>query len=465
MLDLGCGYGAIGITVAWSAPEARVTLVDVDARAVALARANCQRNGVTAAARVADGPAALGERFDLSSPISRCTPRVATASGWSGEAPAPSPAVACASWCSSSTTSGRRSRSSSRASKSSRKPAATWCWRPGAAGSLTGMAETAFVTGGSGFIGGRLIKRLRAEGWDVRALARSERSADTVCALGAEPVRGDISSVASVREGAAGCSHAFHAAAHVGDWGDRDDFVRDNVQGTVNTLAGTAAAGVGRFVHVGTEAALLAGQALVNVDESAPLRPDSPSLYPSTKAMAEQAVRQANRTGSFETVVVRPRFVWGPGDTTILPSVSAAVTSGQFRWVGGGHHRTSTTHVDNTVEGLWLGATRGRPGAAYFVTDGEPVVFRDFVTRLLHTQGLTAPDAELPLPVARFLTAAGEAAWRALPLPGAPPLTRMTLWVSSLECTIDISLARSELGYVPVRSIDDGLDELSRPAA
>src|SRR3954452_2602354 len=239
----------------------------------------------------------------------------------------------------------------------------------------------AFVTGGSGFIGGRLIMRLRDEGWDVRALVRSDGSADVGRLLGAEPVRGDIEHVDSVRAGADGCSHAFHAAAHVGDWGPRADFVRDNVVGTRNALAGCAAAGVARFVHVGTEAALLAGQPLVDADESLPLRPDSPSLYPTTKALAEQAVRQANRPGEFETVVVRPRFVWGPGDTTVLPSIAAAVESGQFRWIGGGRHRTSTTHVDNVAEGLWLGATRGVAGAVYFVTDGEPVVFRDFVTK------------------------------------------------------------------------------------
>jgi nucleoside-diphosphate-sugar epimerase len=322
------------------------------------------------------------------------------------------------------------------------------------------VADTAFVTGGSGFIGSRLIKRLRGEGWDVRALARSDRSADTVRRLGAEPVRGDISHAADIRAGAEGCGYAFHAAAHVGDWGPRADFVRDNVLGTQNALAGSAAAGVKRFVHVGTEAALLVGQPLVNADESLPLRPDSPSLYPATKAMAEQAVRQANRPGQFETVVVRPRFVWGPGDTTIVPSLSEAVRSGQFRWIGGGRHKTATTHVDNVVEGLWLGAQKGVPGAAYFVTDGDDIVFREIVTRLLATVGLEPGDGELPLPVARALAAAGEAAWRAFPLPGRPPLTRMALWVSSLECTIDISRARNELGYKPVRTIDEGMAEL-----
>ena len=145
-----------------------------------------------------------------------------------------------------------------------------------------------------------------------------------------------------------------------------------------------------RFVHVGTEAALMAGRPLVNVDETAPLRPDSPALYSATKARAEQAVRAANRDG-FETVVVRPRFVWGRGDTTLLPSIVELVRSGRFAWIGGGRHLTSITHVDNTVEGLISGASRGRPGEAYFVTDGDPVVFREFVTRLLETQSVCRP--------------------------------------------------------------------------
>ena len=96
----------------------------------------------------------------------------------------------------------------------------------------------------------------------------------------------------------------------------------------------------------------------------APLRPDSPALYSSTKAQAERLVLDANRDG-LETVVVRPRFVWGRGDTTLLPTMVELVRSGRFAWVGGGEHLTSITHVDNAVEGLVLGATRGRPGNPY----------------------------------------------------------------------------------------------------
>jgi nucleoside-diphosphate-sugar epimerase len=319
---------------------------------------------------------------------------------------------------------------------------------------------TAFVTGGSGFIGGRLIERLVADGYTVKALARSDRAAAKVTERGAEPVAGDLDSVDTMREGAADSELAFHAAAMLGDWGKKDDFERSNVEGTRNALVACAQAGVKRFVHVGTEAALMAGEPLVEVDETAPLRPDSPALYSATKAKAEQLVHDANRDG-LETVVVRPRFVWGPGDTTLLPAMIEMAKAGRFAWIDGGRNLTSTTHVDNVIEGLMLGATKGRPGNAYFVTDGDPVVFREFVSKLLATQGVTAPARSVPSMVAGPLARGGELLWSGFGLSGHPPLTRFAFWVSSQECTIRIDKAREQLGYEPVRTIEDGLAEMT----
>jgi nucleoside-diphosphate-sugar epimerase len=319
--------------------------------------------------------------------------------------------------------------------------------------------DAVFVTGGSGFIGGRLIRRLVADGRRVRGLARSDDAAEKVAGAGAEPVRGDLSDPAALRAGAEGCELAFHAAASVLEWGPREEFVRANVDGTERVLDACREAGVRRLVHVGTEAATMAGQPLVKIDETAPLRPDSKADYCATKALAEQAVRAANGD-RLQTVVVRPRLVWGEGDTTILPGVVEAVRAGRFRWIAGGRHETSTTHVDNVVQGLVLGAEQGRPGEAYFVTDGDPVVFRDFITELVGTQGVGIPDKGLPKGVAGAVAAGSEAVFRTLRLKGAPPLTRMAYWLSALECTIDISKAREELGYAPVRTIEDGMAEL-----
>jgi nucleoside-diphosphate-sugar epimerase len=322
--------------------------------------------------------------------------------------------------------------------------------------------DGAFVTGGSGFIGGRLIERLVREGVRVRALARSERSAAKVRALGAEPAPGDLGDGPALERGARGCEVVFHAAAELGDWGDPATFERVNVDGTRRVLVAAQRAGVRRVVHVGTEAALLAGQPLVAVDETAPLRPDSPALYSATKARAEAEVLTA--PPSIETVVVRPRFVWGPGDATLLPALAEQVRSGRFAWIGDGRHLTATTHVDNTVEGLVLAATRGRDRGVWFVTDGDPIPFREMVERLLATQGVEIPDRSVPAPVARALAEAGERLWRALPLPGRPPLTRFALWIASLECTIDDSRAERELGYAPVVSRDRGLADLAAAA-
>ena len=307
---------------------------------------------------------------------------------------------------------------------------------------MNDSGRTAFVTGGSGFIGGKLIRRLVKDGWRVRALARSDTAAQKVSQAGAE-----------------GADVAFHAAAHLGDWGKREEFERANVQGTRNVIDASRAAGARRFVHVGTEAALMAGQPLVNTNEDAPLRPDSKALYSATKAQAEQVVRAAN-DGSLETIVIRPRLVWGDGDTTILPGLVAAVRKGRFAWIGGGTHRTSTTHVDNVIEGLVLGAERGRPGGVYFVTDGDPIVFREFVTELLGTQGVDPGDRNMPEALAKAMAAGSEGIWRTFRLGGTPPITRIAYWLSAQECTLDISRARDELGYEPVRSRAEGMQEL-----
>jgi nucleoside-diphosphate-sugar epimerase len=318
---------------------------------------------------------------------------------------------------------------------------------------------TAFVTGGSGFVGSALIRRLAGDGWTVRALARSDSSAGAVEDAGATAVRGDLNDRAALREGTQGAEYVFHAAAKVEDFGPDEEFERVTVQGTRDVLDAARESGVRRFVHVGTEAALMAGKPLVNVDETAQLRPDSPSPYPWSKAKAEQAVRDANAPG-FETVVIRPRFVWGHGDTVLLPRLTQMVKSGQFAWIGGGRQMTATAHIDNVVEGLVRGAENGRPGGVYFVIDDGAVVFRDFVSDMLRTQGVEPPTRSVPAGVAVPLAGVLERIWKLLRRPGQPPLTRFAAWVSSQECTIDGSRARDELGYRPVKTREQGLEEL-----
>lgn len=136
----------------------------------------------------------------------------------------------------------------------------------------------------------------------MRALARSETSAQAVAALGAEPVRGELSDRAAMQKGAEGCETAFHLAAHLGMWGDWQDFIEGNVEGTANALEACRAAGVKRFVHCGTEAALMAGEPLVDVDETAPFNPTrrlpTPRPRPAPRSWCERRARASSRRSS-----------------------------------------------------------------------------------------------------------------------------------------------------------------------
>ena len=321
----------------------------------------------------------------------------------------------------------------------------------------------AFLTGGSGFLGGRLLDALADRGCDVRALARSDESARAVEARGAEPVRGDLAEVDAMVAGMADCDVVYHLAAKVDEWGDPDAFRAVNVDGTENALAAARRADVDRFVHASTEAVLADGAPKRDVDETHPI-PDEPvGYYPRTKAEAERLVRRADDE-ALRTTICRPRFVWGAGDETLLPELVRAVRAGRFAWFDGGRYLTSTCHVDNAVEGFILAAEHGAGGEAYFLTDGDPVEFRAFVTDLLATQGVDPPDRSLPRWLAWWAATAGEAAWRTLPLSGRPPLTRMTVATIGQAMTFDDAKARRYLGYEATVSRASGLAELEAAA-
>jgi nucleoside-diphosphate-sugar epimerase len=296
----------------------------------------------------------------------------------------------------------------------------------------------AFVTGGSGFIGRVLVRRLLQEGHSVGVLVRSEASAAKVSALGAEPVRGELTDPTTWRDGVTGSDVLFHLAAETDISADRERHELVTVRGTQAALDAARHAHVPRFVHCGSEAALLAGDPLVDVDETAPLRPDSEAAYCAVKAVAEKTVLDAN-TADLATVSIRPRFVWGP-DSILVDGLAAAAKAGQFAWIGGGRHTTDVTFVDNAVEGLMLGWRRGRPGQAYFITDRHPVNLREFLETQFEIHGVDVPIPDLDT----------ETAAREVPVPAR--------WFLGQQCTLRTDKAVAELGYQPVVSHTTGLE-------
>jgi nucleoside-diphosphate-sugar epimerase len=314
-----------------------------------------------------------------------------------------------------------------------------------------------FITGASGFIGGAIAEAMASD-HEVFAMSRSDKSDLRVKELGATPVRCDL---ATLEPGdIPDCDAVIHCAAFVESWGTREMTWKINVEGTKRTLNAARAAGARRFLHMSTEAVLWRGQDLIDVSEDHPYPDRTPYLYSETKAEAERLVRAANESGGMETIMLRPRFVWGPGDQTLAPEIKSMVEKGAFMWIDGGRARTSTTHIDNLVHGAKLVLDRGTGGEAYFVTDGEVRSFREFLPELMEAYGVELGDRSMPSLIVRPAAILTEGIWRTFKLSGTPPITRHAIDLMCCDCILKINKIENELGYKPVITVVEGLRQL-----
>jgi nucleoside-diphosphate-sugar epimerase len=318
-----------------------------------------------------------------------------------------------------------------------------------------------FVTGGSGFLGRHLVPRLVGDGHRVLALARSDEAAALVTRLGAEAVRGDLHALGDLTDEVRGSDVVVHAAADTATGARRGAQHQDNVEGTRAVVDLAIAAGIPRLVHVSTEAVLADGGPLRYVDEDAPYPGKYVGEYSRTKALAEQVVLSSDGH-DLRTIAVRPRLLWGPGDTTLVPAVLDAVHEGHWAWVDGGDYLTSTCHVANACEAIVRAAESDRSGQVYFVTDGAPLPFRDFITVLAAAYGVEMPERSVPRAVARTAARVVDGSRRVRRGGGEVPVSRTTVALGGQEMTVNDERARRELGYQPVMSVAEGLVELRR---
>lgn len=320
--------------------------------------------------------------------------------------------------------------------------------------------KRAFVTGGSGFLGGRLIEVLTASGIDVTALARSSSAASKVRALGARVAYGDTSQVHNFLDELHGSDVLFHSAAYLHFWGDLSEFIAANLDATLGVIDAASRAGVKRVVLISAASVVMREPApLANVDESAPLTDRGFLPYSATKAMAE-ATGLARTSASTEVVAVRPPMIWGPGDA-FDRELGERIKAGRFAYLDGGRFPYAVCHVDNVCHGAILAARRGRAGQSYFLADAEVTDARVFLDARIRAAGLKPPAVSVPSPLAWVLAGGLEAVWRTFRLKSDPPLTREMVRLMGYEFTINLEKSKVELGYTPVVSRDDGLSALN----
>ncbi|RUP26877.1 MAG: NAD(P)-dependent oxidoreductase [Mycolicibacterium sp.] len=315
------------------------------------------------------------------------------------------------------------------------------------------------VTGGSGFVGEHLVRRLAADGHTVLALARSVASADKVRTLGATPLPGDLDSPDELDLPAVDA--VVHAAAYFRFAGPRAAYFRSNVAGTRVLLNAAKRAGATTFVYMSAAGVVMDdhGAPMQAVNESARTYPKSFSGYIATKSISESEVLAANTTG-FRTIALRPSAIWGPGDS-FSREIPGRIETGQFAFINRGDYPFSTCHVDNVVEAVQLALVGDPGGRAYFVNDREPITFRQFIAGLADAQDLSIDNLRsVPYYAAVSLGWIMERIAFLRPGQTDPPLTRTMVRMIGREFTTDDRAARAELGYVGRTSRAEGLKQL-----
>lgn len=316
------------------------------------------------------------------------------------------------------------------------------------------------VTGGGGFLGEAVCRGLAARGDTVHALQRHHSPA--LAALGVAQHLADVRDRAAVTAAVAGCEAVVHCAAKAGVHGRDRDYEEINVSGTRNVLDACARHGA-LLVHTSSPSVVHDGRDLEGVDESVPYARRFPAAYPRTKAEAERLVLADAAAGRVTAVALRPHLIWGPGDPHFLPRL---VAGRRLLWLLGETDKTiDTTYVGNAADAHLLALDRLRPGSpvagrAYFVTQGEPCGFGEWLGLLLRAAGLPPVTRRAPagpvLRAARLLERA-----RRLPLTGRLPPLLFLVEQASTAHWFDISAARRDLGYRPRVSMAEGLARLT----
>ncbi|KAF2705130.1 hypothetical protein K504DRAFT_460907 [Pleomassaria siparia CBS 279.74] len=337
------------------------------------------------------------------------------------------------------------------------------------------------VVGGCGFLGGHIVNlllkqhpRTQIAVVDLRTTSNRNSHANV------SYHDGDITDLAAVttlfsqiRPDAVihTASPHFNAPNHVHD--------KVNVEGTKNLLKAAQDTGVKAFVYTSSASVILGPETqIVNADEKWPLVTGAaqPEYYTTTKAYAETAVLEANRTPAhFLTCAIRPAGIFGEGDVQLLPKMVTALRKGQNKFqLGDNNNLFDFTYVENVAHGHILAVqalltshamlptipldTEKVDGEAFFITNGQPVYFWDFARAVWHEGGDTLPLSGVWHLQYDFAFAVGALLeWILWALGKTPSLTRQQVRYSTMDKYHNIDKARKRLGYEPLVDLDEGV--------
>jgi 2-alkyl-3-oxoalkanoate reductase len=325
-------------------------------------------------------------------------------------------------------------------------------------GMNTATSSTIFITGATGLVGGHTAEEAVRRGHRVRALVRPTSDTRWLDEWGVERIVGDLEDPQALRTGVEGADWVFNCAAKVGDWGDLKDFRRLNVEALRLLLDAACDARVGRFVHV-SSLGVYEGRDHHGTDETVPPAANSLDAYTRSKTEAEALVQDYRRQRGLPAAIVRPGFIYGERDRTVIPKLLFNLRRGTFAYFGSGDQVLNCIYVKNLVHGIFLAADNpAAVGEVFNLTDGQLVTKRQFVGRVAELAGLKPPTRHIPLGLARFLANLVEGVAKLRGAKNPPLINKARYKFLGLNLDYSIEKARRVLGYEPPFTFEQGIE-------
>ncbi len=315
-----------------------------------------------------------------------------------------------------------------------------------------------FITGGTGFLGQRVIERLQKEGFQLIGLARSENSVNVLKTLHVEPILGSLENIDAWKHKLENIDVLIHCAAPVEFWGSWQKFENGIVTATKKLYNTAKENTVKRFIFISSESVLQDTKNLIAIDETEAYPKEPNSYYGKAKMLAEQFILAQDDV--MTSIILRPTFIWGKG-MTALDTIIDKINSNDFMWINHGNSLLEMVHVDNVAESIYLACTKGENNAIYFVTDNNPQTVKEFLTKLIATKGIIPPKKSIPKGLANFIATIVETIWNLLSLKKDPPITKFDVAFVAMDRKYNISKIKEELGYKPIITESEGLKMMS----
>ena len=316
--------------------------------------------------------------------------------------------------------------------------------------------EKLLVTGATGLVGSQVIQRALKLGQPVTALVRSVEQAGFLQEQGVELIEGDLTRPETLHTKLSSVTQVVHTAAKVGDWGRVDEYRQTNVTGLMNLIAALQEqCELKRLIHI-SSLGVYAARDHHGTDETEPPHASGIDGYTLSKIEAEQLLQQQ----SIPYTILRPGFIYGPRDRTVLPRILERLQSGQFAYLGSPEKLMNNTYVKHLVDAIFLALNQEQAiGQIYNITDVTLVSKREFISTIAEQAGYKSPEKVVPLPVARHLAKLLEGLWRLLGKKQAPILSQARIKFLGLNLDYSTLKAQQELGYAPQTSYREAMAE------